>query len=68
MCLYVIAILSHKSLICMDDCNHRMHGYSRHSVINHILSMDKWYHMKCIEKHVNKKMKRKVILDHVVLS
>ena len=50
VCIFVyIIILSHKSLIRMEDCDHCMHGYSRHGVINGITCM------KCVEKHVHKK-------------
>ena len=53
---YVIYVLSHKSLICMEDRDHYMHGYSRHSVINGITRSLSVQRNTCITKLTKEKL------------
>ena len=56
----LLVALSHKFLICMEDCDHYMCGYSRHSAINDITQIV--YRKMCTRKLTEVKLKREVIL------
>ena len=56
----LLVVLSHKFLICMEDRDHYMCGYSRHSTINDITQIV--YRKMCTRKLTEVKLKREVIL------